>query len=522
APQEHIILDKIGVTEIDALSGAIEQLNENVLNSVIKTDKIISMVNIDIGSFEYTLDGYFVTISDTLAKMFKLQPDSKNYIDKSEFLKKLASIQEHKTSPNIYQYGSTPPKWVKIEAIETDSGVFGIAVDVTKDELTKRSIMMERDYDILTGIYSRFAFQRELNLLFENITFSHAAFMMSDLDNLKYINDTYGHDIGDAYIKSVASLLSRYFSDKNALYARMSGDEFYVFIYGYESDDEIRTILHDFYSLLNSEYVVLPDKTKFRLKMSSGVSWYNKDSCTPEELLRFADFAMYEVMRRVKGAIREFNKPVYSHDSYLLTGKEELYTILDEQFMDYEFQPIICVDDGSTYGYEALMRPHGKNINSPDRLLHLAKAQGQLWRIEKNTFYRVLELYKTSSNLFGNAKLFINSVPNQTLKDSEYAELERLYGDFLSNVVIEITESEKIDDFPLGRKKQLVSKWNAMLALDDYGSGYANDMLLLSLQPNIIKIDQFLIVDIEQSKDKQALITQIVSFAKDRNILVLA
>lgn len=521
---EKVRLDKTGILEIDELSASIEQLTEDVLNSASKTDKIIKMVNLDIGSFEYIMDRDYVQVSDGLEYMLGLSSlkDESGKVSKIDFLNALLDIKQRGCGSNVYQYQDNPPKWLKIDAVRTETSELGIVIDVTKDELARRAIMYERDYDILTGVYNRFAFHRIYKDVFEKEELGCAAFIMADLDNLKYLNDTYGHDTGDVYIKTIASLINDYFKSKKAVYARMSGDEFYIFLYGYELKEDIRKLVYNFYILLNQESITLPDGGSFKLKMSSGIAWYGSDSTDPDQLIHFADFAMYQVKHTIKGGIREFDNKLYSEDSYMITGKEELYTILDSQLLDYVFQPIINASDGSIYGYEALMRPMGKSINTPDKLIHLAQAQGQLWQIEKTTFYTTLELFKKYQYLFGDVKLFINSVPNQVLKENEYDDLERLYPNLLSRVVMEITEHESIDHFPLFKKKELIERWGGLLALDDYGTGFANDMLLINLRPNIIKIDKFIVDDIEWDADKQSILSKTINFARERNTLVLA
>ena len=67
--------------------------------------------------------------------------------------------------------------------------------------------------------------------------------MLWDLDNLKYINDTYGHDYGDSYLRKTADVLRGFSSYNNAIVSRMSGDEFYIFLYGYDSKEQLREII---------------------------------------------------------------------------------------------------------------------------------------------------------------------------------------------------------------------------------------------------------------------------------------
>ena len=108
------------------------------------------------------------------------------------------------------------------------------------------------------------------------------------------------------------------------------------------------------------------------------------------------------------------------------------------------------------------------------------------------------------------------------LSEDELRELEENYGEFLSSVVLEIIENEQTNNEVMQHKKQLIEKWNCLLAMDDYGSGYSNDNTLLSLKPDIIKLDIEMITGIETDNDRQTLVKNIISYAHQRNIMVLA
>ena len=117
-----------------------------------------------------------------------------------------------------------------------------LSTDNYKAAVAERSrIEHERDYDALTGLYSRQAFFRVCGELFEKPnTLRHAALMMTDLDNLKTINDTYGHDWGDVYLRQTAHSLQQG-SPSGTVVARLSGDEFLLLFYGYETREALRT-----------------------------------------------------------------------------------------------------------------------------------------------------------------------------------------------------------------------------------------------------------------------------------------
>ena len=94
---------------------------------------------------------------------------------------------------------------------------------------------------------------------------------MMDLDNLKYINDTFGHDYGDQYIRAAANAL-RIGSPENAVISRMSGDEFYLFLYGYDSEDQARERIDRLQKSIQTSTLELPNRPSFRIRASAGVA----------------------------------------------------------------------------------------------------------------------------------------------------------------------------------------------------------------------------------------------------------
>ena len=121
------------------------------------------------------------------------------------------------------------PRSVRLKMVENNGSLLGVLMDITQELAEKRRLEYERDYDLLTTLLNRRAFYDRVKRLFEHPQqMGIAALIMIDLDNLKYINDTYGHDCGDEYIRAAASVL-RGVSSSQIITARMSGDEFFIF-----------------------------------------------------------------------------------------------------------------------------------------------------------------------------------------------------------------------------------------------------------------------------------------------------
>lgn len=525
-PDDPFKLVSTNILEIDELGLAIETLNNEVLESASKLSKIINMVNVPIGAFEYTVDEERAFCTNTVFEILGIQNDNtSNYIPRL-YLKEI--IENIKKEPeidiaNIYRYKKDDGKtsWIQLIVQEQKGKVLGVIEDVTDEILFKRKIEYERDHDVLTHLFNRRAFEVLVRKKMQKECVGYSAFVMWDLDNLKYINDTYGHEYGDRYIQKAASVLNK-FTIYNAIVARMSGDEFYTFIYGYKEKEDIRNIVNKIKTSLNNTFLQVPDGESIRIRASAGIAWSPDDSENYEELIKYSDFAMYEVKNKEKGNISEFNRDSFNKDSILLHGKEELNHFIDQGLVKYAFQPIIDVKTGGIFAYEALMRPQTKNLKSPYDVIRLASSQSKLYEIEKLTLFEGMKAFEEQKKHFKGAKIFINSIPNHVLSDEDIKRFEDRFINDLDRLVVEVTENEQSDEECTRIKQKMVAKWGAYLALDDFGSGYNSEVTLLILSPKYVKIDMNIIRGIDTDLNRQKLLKNMLSYAKNRDIKIIA
>ena len=271
--------------------------------------------------------------------------------------------------------------------------------------------------------------------------------MMTDLDNLKTINDTYGHDWGDIYLRKTAHSLQQGVPSGTVV-ARLSGDEFLLLFYGYETKEAVRKDIRKLEEGFARSSATLPDGKKLCIRMSGGVAWYPDDAADLDTLKRYADFAMYEVKHSTKGQMKDFDIGVYNQEAYIARTRREFHQLISEERMYYYFQPIFSAQTGRVHAYEALMRSDLPTLRSPATIMKLAREQGALYEIERLTFRKALEGFDNlrSKNLVDRqALIFINSIASVCLRreDSEY--MDSRWHELRRQMVIEITEEEEID-----------------------------------------------------------------------------
>lgn len=196
--------------------------------------------------------------------------------------------------------------------------------------------------------------------------------------------------------------------------------------------------------------------------------------------------------------------------------------ILDENLLTYFFQPIVSATDGEIYSYEALMRSNTEKRISPLDIIKYAGLQGRLSDVEKATYFNVLNIIEKNEEVFGDAKVFINSIPGMRLDEDDFDTIKELLRRNCKRTVIELTEEAELDEEELDDMKKLFRSLNVEIAIDDYGTGYSNVSNLLRYMPNYVKIDRALLSGIDSKPQKQHFVSEIIKFCHDNDIMSLA
>lgn len=526
------MLSATGIIELDRFSSAFTQLGREVLDTSTKFLRIMDMASVELGGYElrsapdsiYVTDNFF-----DLLGMPGVDADDLTVQSFRELLQRFERSCPHSPAPDgamLYhiRLPSGKERYLRIETTHEDGTQVGLAEDVTANTLEKLRIEHERDYDTLTDLYNRRAFRRICAEFFcSPEKLGHAALLMFDLDNLKQINDTFGHDWGDEYIRLTGECFAKN-APARTVCARISGDEFNALFYGYNDQDTLRADICALKAALEQSVVQLPSGRELRVSVSGGVAWYPESSTNLITLRKYADFAMYQVKHSRKGELLEFDPEVYRTDLQERRCHEEFRRLINEELVTYHFQPIIDAKDGSVFAYEALMRVDLPTLHSPADVLRLAREENCLHEVERITFFRASSAYQTLENagkVVPSALLFVNSIASQYLTPDELSEYSARYASILPRIVIEITEEEVLDPKAL-RIKQTIRGSSGAFALDDYGSGYSNERRLLELSPNYIKIDLSIIRDIDTDANKRQIVSNTVSYAHQRGMKVVA
>ena len=317
---EEMQFIQTGIEEVDHLSQALKNMNEEVVDTARRFSRIINMASVELAGFEINRKEGTVYFTGKFVEMFRLEKESFLDITSIEMFETLmkrlkqyeVERQVAKKNEVIYLIPDEKPHYLKLTLNDTGDYCSGLVENVTDMVMEKAQIEYERDHDPLTGLLNRRGFYHIMRHLFwqGKSTLKLAALVMIDLDDLKYVNDTYGHEYGDKYIKSAAEVFMRSVPEGTVV-SRPGGDEFYILFYGYLSRLEIQEKLYRLQKDVKKQYISLPDGEPFALCLSAGVVWYPEDTTEMEEFMQYADFAMYQVKHTVKNHFGYFDKEAY-------------------------------------------------------------------------------------------------------------------------------------------------------------------------------------------------------------------
>ncbi|MDO5602175.1 MAG: EAL domain-containing protein [Oscillospiraceae bacterium] len=536
-PEKTLTLPKLGIQEIDELSSSISMLSAEVMHSASRLSQILAASNVPLGAIEYDDKAGRVFCTENIPRLLFFAPEKQNCLryTSEEFESCMSAFLTHTRPYRTSDNEEDPPgyttlqytddhgvsNWLSFQVLYRDDKRITVVQDISDTIREKIKLEYERDYDALTNLLNRRSFKKKVRDLLSSPKLEHGAMVMWDMDNLKYINDTYGHDTGDKYLAEAARLFGT-LSGFRGVVGRMSGDEFFAFLHGYHSREELYYTISRLHNRLRQTFFIPPDGNPIAVRASGGIAWYPEDGVQYDELTRHADFAMYNVKNTRRGELLEFNAGAFERDAVLLNGKEALNRFVEQRQVRFAFQPIVDASTGEVFAYEALMRPQCRELPTVLDVMRLARAQSKLYQIELLTWTGVMETFASQRQAFGDARVFINSIPNMVLSENDTARLEEQYPALLSKLVIEIIESEQSDAECMAAKHAFAKKWGAFIALDDFGAGYSTESSLLYIAPDFVKIDMSIVHGLDTDENRRMLVSNILSYTQPRGMKVIA
>jgi len=398
------------------------------------------------------------------------------------------------------------------------------------------AIAMERDQqaaaqhrlaykDMLTGLPNRAAF----NTASERMAASGSkpsGLLIIDLDNLKTVNDTFGHKAGDCLIQAAATRIEANAAPYRAF--RLGGDEFAILIdAGVISAGHLKDLADHILKTLSDPVDCDGHLTAPRATIGGACG---DTGATIDDLRQNADFALYHAKETRRGGFVAYSPDLGSTMTRRLSAIREVGSALRENRIDAHYQPIVRIDTGEIVGLEALFRvitPSGQVISAGDymeatsdvhtatrltrRMLDIVARDVRAW-LDQGIWFQHVGINASSADFQGG-----------DLHDAIREAFDR-EDVSLKHVILEVTETVYMGHAGarVAREIQSMRANGLRVALDDFGTGFASLTHLLSVPVDIIKIDKSFVARTEPESRSAAIVEGVLAIARKLGIKVVA
>lgn len=282
------------VPEIKALSDHINAMVRSLINQAHKLSIALDLAQIPTGIVEYNTVTKKITSTSKVREILHLTSEeyAQAFSNADTLAHKLTEIRENNITveKHVLRFKGTD-NYIKMEPFHDGDSTLVLLMDITKEIQEKETIKHQRDTDVLTNLYNRRAFYDRADALFTTPHTPYSAICMIDLDNLKMVNDIYGHEVGDLYIKSIANLI-RFEGDFVA--GRLGGDEFVALLYNVSSETLLLERIRAFQQCQDGHSITVGQGTMLPLSFSVGFALSPVDSTDYTALIKIADERMYQ------------------------------------------------------------------------------------------------------------------------------------------------------------------------------------------------------------------------------------
>ena len=375
--------------------------------------------------------------------------------------------------------------------------------------------------DQLTGCLNRRGLLRELAMKSEMGKEFYLIFI--DLDNFKQINDTLGHEAGDELLCDVITTWSEIQSKYPFTICRLGGDEFAII---YETKD--KEITREFITKVLRSITTLQSKFANYVSASAGLALYDEDTSDLQQLLSYADTAMYKAKLGGKNDYYFFDQDMYQEIMKRYLTEKDLKNALKNDTFEMLYQPQYEISSHKLVGFESLIRlknKKGEYINT-QKFINVAEKSGLIYDIDMWVMHNVMKQTRDFVLLHPEVEVSIN-ISGKHITNKGFIEdvIDSLSETNFppKNLKIEITESSYIRH--IDEAAQVVQRLKTLgikTALDDFGTGYSSLNYLSKMAVDMLKIDKSFVDEILTKEGDKSFVDIIIKLGHLMNCKVIA
>jgi diguanylate cyclase (GGDEF)-like protein/PAS domain S-box-containing protein len=405
----------------------------------------------------------------------------------------------------------------------------GTLTDIHERKQFEDQLWQAANYDALTGIPNRALFQHRLERTLANAKEdgTSVCLMVIDLDEFKDVNDSFGHDAGDALLKETAARLSALARECDTV-ARFGGDEFAVLLGGLSNLEQASTLAEGIVKRLSQPISYAGQMIASRA--SIGVAAFPDHDAEPTELMKDADIALYRAKAEGRNRVATYSPEMRTATQQRIALRREMrWAISQDQIRPY-YQPKVCLSTGEIVGFEALARwqhptrglltpnTFGEAFDDPELASMVGKRLiGKVASDMRRWLNSGLDIGRVAINL-SHAEFIQPDLAEDILRILDLAKVPARHFE------VEITEKVLLDaqSNTVSSALEKFRERGVQVALDDFGTGYASLTHLKQFPVDHIKVDQSFVRDLEEDPDDEAIVTAVVGLGRSLNLRVTA
>jgi PAS domain S-box-containing protein/diguanylate cyclase (GGDEF)-like protein len=388
---------------------------------------------------------------------------------------------------------------------------FAVRHDITELERSKEEIRKQRT-DLLTGLPNR------NQLLVDLKTAIKPIILYLNIDDFSGFNDFYGSHIGDSVLLNLSNILRNFKEKKHFKLYKFQADQFILlFQEGYLAQSNFQIFFEEFIAEIELEIsnINIENQNRINISVTGGAAtYYAHDNY--QKLILYSNIARRQAKLEHKKFLL-FNHSMRKSEDYAenIEWIKKIKEALGENRVVTYYQPILDNQTGEIVKYETLVRMIDKDGHPVPTLTFLEISQkAKLYPlITKIVIDKAFQTFENLPSFEFSINLTIEDILSKETTDYIYMKLENYSNSH--NVIFEITESEEVSDYKIiNNFIQNIKKFGVKIAIDDFGSGYANFEHILNIDADFIKIDGSLIKNINKDKNARIITEAIISFSK--------
>jgi diguanylate cyclase (GGDEF)-like protein/PAS domain S-box-containing protein len=422
--------------------------------------------------------------------------------------------------------------WLTLNGVQNENGDIYRRIclfsDITEKKRSEELIWKQANYDALTLLPNRRLFFDRLQIEISKSKRSGQmlVLMMVDLDGFKAVNDQLGHVAGDRLLAETAGRLRECVREIDTV-ARLGGDEFILCIPHISNIACIERIAHNINQSL-ARSVGFGDKF-LPISGSIGIAAYPRDADNMDELLKYADQAMYTAKKLGRNRYSHFTPAIHEENQQQQNLINGLRYALDARQFEVHYQPIVDLTTNRIVKAEALLRwmhPQMGVVN-PGVFIPVAEEIGLIGEIGDWVFHQAIAQAKHwNKPPRSRIQISVNVSPLQLLNGGSYNTWTAILQKDMSSatdIAIEITEGLLLREHPEVTKKLAgLRARGVQIALDDFGTGYSSLSYLRKFKADYIKIDRSFIQGMTHDPSCIALCEAIIAMSHRLGLKVIA